>query len=144
MERAGPVDILVVEDNTSQRASIVAAIETAVEDAAIAAVASRDEALAILFESDILDPPRLVLLDLTLAEGDSLEILERIRTCASSNAIAHTPVVIFTDSQRDADIEEGYRLGANSYVIKPIGFLEFQRVVGSVARYWLNFNQTPA
>lgn len=144
MERAGPVDILVVEDNTSQRASIVDAIESAVEDAAIAAVASRDEALAILFESDILDPPRLVLLDLTLAEGDSLEILERIRTCASSNAIAHTPVVIFTDSQRDADIEEGYRLGANSYVIKPIGFLEFQRVVGSVARYWLKFNQTPA
>lgn len=144
MDRVGPVDILVVEDNASQRASIVAAIETAVEDTTVAAVASREEALAVLFENGSADPPRLVLLDLTLAEGDTLGILERIRTCADGTAISHVPVVIFTDSQKDADIQEGYRLGANSYVIKPIGFLEFQRVVGAVARYWLNCNQASA
>lgn len=143
MALAEAVDVLVIEDNDSQRASIVASIESAVQEASIAAVASGHAAIDLLFNHGMLEPPRLILLDLTLADGNALHILNRVRNVQDNEALAHIPVVIFSDSHDEDDIHEGYRLGANSFISKPLGFLEFQHMVGTVARYWLDCNQPP-
>jgi len=137
-----PLDILVVEDNESQRTTIVSLIEAAVEGAHVAAVAGGEEALTLLYDHCVHDPPKLILLDLSLAPGSGFDVLDRIRSSDSRAPMARTPVVIFTDSQDSNDIETSYRLGANSYVIKPLGFREFQSTVVALAAYWIACNQT--
>ena len=142
METGAPIDILVVEDNDSQRESIVAAIEAAVGNASIASVSGTSDALKILFADSESEPPKLVLLDLNLGEDSGFEVLTRVRAGDAWSPITHIPVVIFSDSRDERSIAEGYRLGANSYVLKPFDYLEFQNAVEFVARYWLSRNQT--
>jgi two-component system response regulator len=137
-----PAEILVVENNDSQRECIVASIEAAVRDASVACVSGTEDAMAFLFGSSRSEPPKLLLLDLDLGDCNGMEVLARIRAGDDRSALTHIPIVIFSDSQNEESISEGYRLGANSYVIKPLDFLEFQRVVENVAFYWLSRNQT--
>lgn len=139
-------DIVVVEDDRSQRALIVTAIQESVGDIEIAEAGSGDEAMALLFSDPDAFPPSLVLLDLTLPCGgaSALDLLERIRGGGTSSALAVTPVVIFSDSLVAEEVAECYRLGANSYVRKPLGYIEFQNTVGEVARYWIGTNLSPA
>lgn len=109
-------------------------------------VVARDgaEALARLFPSDdrapIDDPPALVLLDLKLPKVTGLEVLERIRRDERTRLL---PVVILTSSDEERDIVDGYRLGANSYVRKPVDFVEFSRAATQLGLYWLLLNQGP-
>lgn len=142
METGAPIDILVVEDNDSQRESIVAAIEAAIGNASIASVSGTWEALEILFTDSESEPPKLVLLDLNLGQDSGFEVLTRVRAGDEWSPITHIPVVIFSDSRDERNIAEGYRLGANSYVVKPFDYLEFQNAVEFLAQYWLSRNQT--
>ena len=142
MKHHSPVEILVVEDNDSQRECIVASIEAAVHDATIASASGSEEAIEFLFGDSGTEPPKLVLLDLDLGDSNGMEVLMRIRSGEDHSPITHIPIVIFTDSEDEENIAEGYRLGANSYVIKPFDFLEFQCAVETLARYWLSRNQT--
>ena len=71
-------------------------------------------------------------------------MLGQIRSIAPRDALTLTPVVIFTDSHADADIKESYRCGANSYIIKPLSFPDFQAVVETVGQYWMTHNRTPS
>jgi two-component system response regulator len=77
--------------------------------------------------------PALILLDLMLPKLSGLEVLERLRADPHTAAV---PVVLFSSSDRPEDVDRAYRLGANSYVRKPVDPSEFNAAVGEVARYW--------
>jgi two-component system response regulator len=85
--------------------------------------------------------PRVVLLDLKLPKVSGHEVLRRIKSDEKTKGI---PVVIMTSSGQQADIERCYELGANSYVVKPIGFEDFSRVVKELKLYWLVVNEAPS
>jgi two-component system response regulator len=106
-------------------------------------VVARDgaEASALLFAEDreqLL--PQFILLDLKLPKISGLELLKEIR---ANPRTALIPTVILTSSKQDEDLIEGYRLGVNSYVRKPVDFNEFVEAVRQVGLYWLVINQPP-
>jgi len=84
--------------------------------------------------------PALVLLDLKLPKVDGLEVLQRIRADERCQML---PVVILTSSKEDADLMRGYRLGANSYVRKPVDFGDFLDATRQLGLYWLVLNEAP-
>jgi two-component system response regulator len=86
------------------------------------------------------DNPQIILLDLKLPKLTGLEVLERIRADDRTHLI---PIVILTSSTEDVDRSEGYRLGANSYVRKPVDFNDFVEAVRQVGLYWLVLNEPP-
>jgi len=142
------VDILVVEDNESERASIVELLQTSIDDVHVVAVCDGVEAMDFLFARGDwtgrvgADPPKLILLDLVLPGSDGFSVLGQIRSLDPQDALTLTPVVIFTDSQAAGDITRSYRCGANSYIMKPLTFPDFQDVVKSVGQYWMTHNKT--
>jgi two-component system response regulator len=84
--------------------------------------------------------PAVVLLDLKLPKIDGLEVLRRIRADERTRCL---PVVILSSSDEEADVVNGYRLGANSYVRKPVDFSEFLKATRQLAGYWLVLNVVP-
>lgn len=142
-----PVDILVVEDNDSQRASIVEALKASIHDVSVVAVANGTEALDFLLARDIwcerigAAPPRLILLDVVMPGSNGVSLLAQIRSLDEEQGLTLVPVVVFTDSGEPGDISRSYRCGANSYVIKPLSYPDFQSVVKTVGNYWLTLNQ---
>jgi len=111
-------------------------------------VVARDgiEALDYLFcqgayaDRNIKDTPRLILLDLKLPKMDGLQVLERLR---AEEATRLVPVVILTSSKEEQDLISGYKSGANSYVRKPVDFIEFVAAVRHIGLYWLLINEPP-
>jgi two-component system response regulator len=85
--------------------------------------------------------PQLVLLDLKLPKIDGLDVLRRIR---ADERTRHTPVVVLTSSDEEEDLVRSYRLGANSYVRKPIDFERFLEAIKQLTVYWLVLNEAPA
>lgn len=136
--------ILLVEDNSDDEELTLHALER--NRISNKVVVARDgvQALDYLFctgawvERAPCTPPALVLLDLKLPKVDGLEVLQRIRADERTRLL---PVVILTSSNEDEDRLRGYRLGANSYVRKPVDFDEFVRAAGQVGLYWLLLNQ---
>ncbi len=86
------------------------------------------------------DLPAVVLLDLKLPKVDGLEVLRRIRADERTRLL---PVVILTSSREEMDLVNGYRLGANSYVRKPVDFGAFLEATRQLGLYWLVLNETP-
>ncbi len=84
------------------------------------------------------DYPRLVLLDLKLPKVDGIEVLRRLK---GDPRVSSTPVVMFTSSREERDVMDSYRLGANGYVVKPVGFEEFARAMETIGAYWLHLNE---
>jgi CheY-like chemotaxis protein len=84
--------------------------------------------------------PQVVLLDLKMPRMDGLETLQRIRSDARTKFL---PVVVLTTSSEDKDRVESYKLGANSYVRKPVDFNQFAEAVNQLGLYWLVLNETP-
>jgi DNA-binding response OmpR family regulator len=82
----------------------------------------------------------VILLDLRLPKVDGLELLRMIRTNEATKMI---PVVIFSSSTRDEDRIESYRLGANSFIVKPIGYDRFVETVTEIGSYWALQNAPP-
>jgi two-component system response regulator len=85
--------------------------------------------------------PELVLLDLKLPKISGLEVLRRIRSTERTRLL---PVVILTSSLEEQDLLEGYRLGTNSYIRKPVDFIEFTEAVRQIVLYWLLLNHAPS
>ena len=85
--------------------------------------------------------PKLILLDLKLPKVDGLEVLRKIKSDERTKGI---PVVVLTSSSEERDIVESYKLGVNSYVVKPVDFDQFVDCVSEVGLYWLACNEPPA
>ena len=136
--------ILLVEDNPDDEALTLRALKK--NNIRNEVVVARDgvEAVDYLFGTgvhagrDLSALPQVVLLDLKLPKMDGFEVLERIR---SSEATKLLPVVILTTSNEDQDRIRGYRLGANSFVRKPVEFDKFIEAVRQLGLYWLILNE---
>ena len=82
----------------------------------------------------------MVFLDLKLPKIDGIEVLRRIRDDSRTKSI---PVVVLTSSQEERDIAECYKLGVNSYIVKPVEFDQFYKTVSDIGMYWLVLNKSP-
>jgi DNA-binding response OmpR family regulator len=138
--------ILLVEDNPSDVKLTIRALEqNQIANELIVAEDGR-EALDYLFGlgqytgRDILNIPAVVLLDLKLPRIDGLEVLKEIRSHELTSLL---PVVILTSSDQEKDLIDGYKLGANSYIRKPVDFHQFVEAVRNVGLYWLLLNEPP-
>ena len=129
--------LLLVEDNPDDEALTVLALRS--ETIANVEVA-RDGEKAIDYLVKGKEVPRLVLLDLRLPKVDGLEVLRRIR---EDERTCLTPVVILSSSDAPNDVAASYRLGANSYVHKPVNFDQFSETIHHLGRYWLAVNEPP-
>jgi CheY-like chemotaxis protein len=140
------VDILLVEDNPTDRELALRALRKHQLADAIQVVQDGAEALDFLFATGIYanrsktNRPRVVLLDLKLPKVDGLEVLQRLR---ADPYLRTTPVVMLTSSREERDLVESYRLGVNSFVVKPVDFDQFTETVQRVGGYWLQLNQAP-
>lgn len=135
--------ILLVEDNQNDRLLMRRAFGKANLVNELAEVNDGEAALTYLFGSEDRAPmplPALVLLDLKLPKVDGIEVLRRIR---SENRTQTLPVVVLTSSREENDIISSYRLGANSYVQKPVDFNRFVDAVQQLGLYWLILNESP-
>jgi len=138
--------ILLVEDNPDDLTLTLRALKK--NNIGNDVVVARDgiEALEYLFgtgrysERDPRGLPQVVLLDLKLPKLDGLEVLRRLRADDRTRLL---PVGILTSSDEERDIASGYGLGANSYVRKPVDFVEFSEAVNRLGLYWLVLNQSP-
>jgi two-component system response regulator len=83
--------------------------------------------------------PKVILLDLKMPKVDGLGVLRQIKSDERTKII---PVVLLTSSREDKDIQEAYRLGVNSYIVKPVGFENFVKAVSEIGLYWLVVNQS--
>ncbi|MFL6228364.1 MAG: response regulator [Pyrinomonadaceae bacterium] len=100
-----------------------------------------EEALAYLPRWEAGEPvPAFILLDLKLPKVSGLEVLRRIKQHPKFSAI---PIIVLTTSAEDHDIEEAYRLGCNSYIVKPVDFNKFMEVAAQVEIYWGVLNAAP-
>jgi CheY-like chemotaxis protein len=141
-----PVDVLLVEDNFYDVDLTTHALKDAIVPDRIKAVHDGAEALDFIFctgeyaNRNPRQQPKLILLDLQLPKVDGLEVLRRIRADPLTEDI---PVVIFTHSKEDRNIVEGYKLGANSFLVKRHDFDEFMKAIQALGIYWLVMNRPP-
>lgn len=140
------VEILLVEDNADDAELAVQALRRDKLANEIAIARDGEEALDFIFcrgpqaGRSFDSPPRLVLLDLKLPKIDGLEVLKAIKSDPRTRAI---PVVIMTSSREERDLIEGYTLGVNAYVQKPIDFDQFRNIVKDLGMFWLVINEPP-
>jgi len=136
---ASSATILLVEDNPDDAALTELALRGG-WPAHLEVARDAREAFDYLF-GDTREAPRLVLLDLRLPDSEGLEVLRRIREDERTRLI---PVVILTSSMAAGDVAASYRLGANSYVRKPVDFDQFADRVREIGSYWLGINESPS
>jgi CheY-like chemotaxis protein len=138
--------ILLVEDNPNDVLLTRRAFKQARIHNKLLAVKDGAEALDYLFGSgswagrDLSDMPLVVLLDIKLPKINGLEVLKMIR---ADKRIKLLPVVILTLSKEEKDIIDGYALGANSYICKPVDFNQFAEAVRQLGLYWIVLNEKP-
>ena len=140
------VEILLVEDNPTDAELTLRAFKARNFANQVFVAWDGAEALDFFFGDgshplrDIGVVPKVVLLDLKLPKVDGLEVLRRLKADERTRTI---PVVILTSSREEPDIAAAYRLGANSYIVKPVDFEAFARAVSEVGLYWLLLNEPP-
>jgi len=132
--------ILLVEDNPDDEALMIRAFERSKLANRIEVARDGAEALAYLVGPSARPLPTLVILDLKLPKVDGLEVLRRVRADERAQTL---PVVVLTSSREEQDLVESYRLGANSYVRKPVDFVQFAEAVQTLGLYWLVVNEPP-
>ena len=143
---AQEVEILLVDDNASDVELTVRALRRHKLANHIHVAEDGQEALDFVFcrgahsDRSFATPPKVVFLDLKMPKVDGIDVLRAIRGDARTKMI---PVVILTSSKEQRDIVEGYKLGVNAYIQKPVDFEEFRRVIEQMGLFWLVVNQPP-
>ena len=132
--------ILLVEDNPDDEALMLRAFQRSKLANRIDVARDGAEALAYLIGPSARPVPTLVILDLKLPKVDGLEVLRRLRAEERTRTL---PVVVLTSSREEQDLVESYRLGANSYVRKPVDFMQFADATQTLGLYWLVVNEPP-
>ena len=147
MKTEREVEILLVEDNPSDEELTLRALKKYKLSNNIFVVRDGAEALDYVFsigkysERDTNCHPKVILLDLKLPKVDGLEVLRRVKADPKTK---HIPVVVLTSSSEESDVVESYKLGANSYIVKPVDFKQFTESIRELGMYWLLLNEAPA
>jgi CheY-like chemotaxis protein len=145
-ERGQNKIILLVEDNPDDEALAIRALKRHHIGNEIVVARDGVEALDYLFgiglyaDRDITNQPSVILLDLKLPRVDGLEVLRRLREDVRTRFL---PVVILTTSSEEQDVINSYSLGCNSYICKPVDFVQFSEAIRQLGMYWLLMNESP-
>jgi two-component system, response regulator len=146
MDDLNTIEILLVEDNPTDVELTLRALTKKNIVNPVHVVGDGAEALDYLYargkyqDRDIMNKPKVILLDLKLPKLDGLEVLKTIKGDARLKTI---PVVVLTSSSEEPDIIRSYQLGVNSYIVKPVDFEKFADAVSHLGLYWLLLNQPP-
>jgi CheY-like chemotaxis protein len=145
-EKVNTKVILLVEDNPDDEALAIRALKRHHIGNEIVVAHDGVEALDYLFGTgmyagrDIANKPSVVLLDLKLPRVDGLEVLRRLREDQRTKFL---PVVVLTTSNEELDVLNSYSLGCNSYIRKPVDFVQFSEAIRQLGMYWLLMNEPP-
>lgn len=140
------VEILLIEDNPDEAELTIRSLKKNNLTNHLVHISDGAEALDFIFAKGIhagngsVIQPKLILLDLKLPKVDGLEILRQLKSDEETKSI---PVVVLTSSSQDKDIIESYRLGVNSYIVKPVNFESFAKAITELGMYWLLLNKDP-
>jgi CheY-like chemotaxis protein len=140
------VEILLAEDNMNEAELMIRAFRKLNLANSLLHVKDGVEALDFIFgrgayaERKTKNNPKVILLDIKMPRVDGLEVLKLIRADPDTQLI---PIVIMTSSKEEQDIINSYRLGANSFVVKPVDFNNFAKAVSELGLYWVLTNQAP-
>lgn len=146
MSESHVVEILLVEDTPEDLELALRALRQANLVNRVEVARDGVEAIEFIFCEGshggrrIEDGPKVILLDLKLPRIDGLEVLRRIKSDPRTKSI---PVVVLTSSKEQNDVVESYKLGVNSYIVKPVNFDRFAAAVQQLGLYWLLLNQPP-
>ncbi len=138
--------LLLVEDNKSDAMLTIRALKKHNLANSLIHLIDGAEALDFLFckgvysDRNIHDKPKVIFLDLKMPKVSGLEVLRIIKNDERTKLI---PVVMMTSSKEEKDIIESHHLGVNSYVVKPLGFENFSKIITDLGFYWLTINNTP-
>jgi two-component system response regulator len=146
METTNGVEILLVEDNLSDAELTIRALKK--KNLANRLIHLKDgvEALDFIYargsysHRNPYDTPKVILLDLKMPKINGIEVLTQLRADEKTKMV---PVVILTSSKEDPDIDACYRIGINSYIVKPVEFGSFLNTVSELGLYWLLLNHPP-
>jgi len=146
MNKDDIVDILLIEDNPNDVEMALRSLKKNKLTNRVHVARDGEEALNFIFckgdfiERNINDIPKMILLDLKLPKINGLEVLKQIKNDPRTQKI---PVVVLTISRDEEDSKEAYRLGVNSYILKPVDFDQFINSVRQIGFYWMLINEFP-
>ncbi len=146
MKKVDDVEILIVEDNPEDAEMAVRAFKKNNLSNKIYVVSDGEEALDFIFAKNDFSgrkqsaKPKIILLDLKLPKVDGLEVLKQVKANEKTKVI---PVVMLTSSNVESDVIRSYKLGVNSYIVKPVDFNKFVEAVSNLGLYWLLLNKNP-
>ena len=142
--KKGP--ILIVEDDPDDETLTLRALRKSNLETEVVVLRDGAAALDYLFGTgaysgrELPAPPQLILLDLNLGKMSGMEVLRRLRADSRTRLL---PIVVLTSSNEERELQEAYRLGANSFIRKPVEFAQFMEAVRQVGLYWLEHNKAP-
>ena len=139
------VEILLVEDNPHDAELTIRALRRNNLSNNIIHLSDGALALEFIFGTgqykgrDISKKPKVILLDLKMPKVNGIEVLKKLKENELTKSV---PVVVLTSSKEDPDVEQCYQLGVNSYIVKPVDFEAFQKIVSELGLYWMLLNHT--
>ncbi len=146
MEKIQTLEIILIEDDMSDAELTIRALKKNKMVNNLVHLKDGKEALDYLFSTGEYagripgQYPYLILLDLKMPRMSGIEVLKKIK---SEEVTKHLPVVVLTSSKEHPDVKECYRLGVNSYIVKPVEFENFSKAVTQIGFYWLLLNHPP-
>jgi two-component system response regulator len=137
------IEILLIEDNPYEAELTIRSLKKHNLANKLLLIDDGEEALDFIFskgkyEGQQFVNPKLILLDLKMPKVDGMEILRQLKSNEPTRKI---PVVVLTSSREESDIIESYKLGVNSYIVKPVNFESFTKAVAELGLYWVILNQ---